>query len=110
MTDVQTLTLPVLPLTTGVVLPQMVVTIALETDEAKAATAAAGTSADGADGLGGRLLLVPRIDGANPRVGVIARIESSGTLPGGAAALVVKAEGRARLGVGVVGTTDTLWL
>jgi Zn-dependent protease len=29
MTDLQTLTLPVLPLTTGVVLPQMVVTIAL---------------------------------------------------------------------------------
>jgi ATP-dependent Lon protease len=103
MTDLQTaLTLPVLPLTTGVVLPQMVVTIALETDEAKAATAAAGE--------GGRLLLVPRIDGANPRVGVIARIESSGTLPGGASALVVRAESRARLGVGVVGTTDTLWL
>ena len=42
MTDLQTLTLPVLPLTTGVVLPQMVVTIALESDEAKAATSAAG--------------------------------------------------------------------
>ena len=102
MSDLQTLTLPVLPLTTGVVLPQMVVTIALETDEAKAATAAAGD--------GGRLLLVPRIDGGYPRVGVIARIESSGTLPGGASALVVRAEGRARLGTGVVGTTDTLWL
>ena len=102
MSDLQTLTLPVLPLTTGVVLPQMVVTIALETDEAKAATTAAGD--------GGRLLLVPRIDGGYPRVGVIARIESSGTLPGGASALVVRAEGRARLGTGVVGTTETLWL
>src|SRR3954453_4117659 len=102
MTDLQTLTLPVLPLTTGVVLPQMVVTIALETDEAKAATAAAGD--------GGRVLLVPQIDGRHPRVGVIARIESSGTLPGGASALVVRAESRARLGAGVVGTTDTLWL
>ena len=102
MTDTDTLTLPVLPLTTGVVLPQMVVTIALESDEAKAATTAAGEN--------GRLLLVPRIDGANPRVGVVARIESSGTLPGGAQALVVRAEHRARLGTGVVGTTDTLWL
>jgi ATP-dependent Lon protease len=102
MTDLQTLTLPVLPLTTGVVLPQMVVTIALETDEAKAATAAAGE--------GGRLLLVPQIDGGHPRVGVIARIESTGTLPGGASALVVRAESRARLGAGVVGTTETLWL
>ena len=72
MTDTDTLTLPVLPLTTGVVLPQMVVTIALESDEAKAATTAAGEN--------GRLLLVPRIDGANPRVGVVARIESSDTV------------------------------
>src|SRR3954453_13588461 len=110
MTDLQTLTLPVLPLTTGVVLPQMVVTIALETDEAKAATAAAGSSADTTDGTGGRLLLVPQIDGRHPRVGVIARIESSGTLPGGADALVVRAEARARLGAGVVATTEPLWL
>ena len=37
------LTLPVLPLTSGVVLPGMVLTIALETDEAKAAVEAAET-------------------------------------------------------------------
>ena len=48
-----TATLPVLPLTSGVVLPQMVVTLALETDEAKAA-------ADAAAEAGGELLLVPR--------------------------------------------------
>ena len=34
-------TLPLLPLTTGVVLPGMVVTIALETDQARGAWAAA---------------------------------------------------------------------
>ena len=48
----RTRTLPVLPLPDGVVLPGMVVTIALETDEARAAAEAAGD--------GGELLLVPR--------------------------------------------------
>ena len=62
MADLTALTLPVLPLTTGVVLPQMVVTIALETDEAKAAAEAAGDD--------GPLLLVPRIDGRYATVGV----------------------------------------
>ena len=70
MADLTALTLPVLPLTTGVVLPQMVVTIALETDEAKAAVEAAGDD--------GRLLLVPRVDGRYAPVGAVARIESTG--------------------------------
>ena len=56
MTDTRTELLPLLPLTTGVVLPQMVVTITLESDEAKRAAAAAEVA-------GGRLVLVPRIDG-----------------------------------------------
>ena len=45
MSDLQSLTLPVLPLSSGVVLPGMVVTLALETDEARAAVDAA-TDAD----------------------------------------------------------------
>jgi ATP-dependent Lon protease len=40
----------------------------------------------------------------------LARIESSGTLPGGAPALVVRATGRAHLGAGVVGTGSGLWV
>ncbi len=102
MSDTTTLTLPALPLSTGVILPQMVVTIALETDEAKAAGLAAGES--------GQLLLVPRVDGRYASVGVIARVESAGTLPGGTPALVVRAEGRARIGLGVAGTGQALWL
>ena len=43
----QNLTLPLLPLTSGVVLPGMVFTMALESDEAKAAAEAAGTRAAG---------------------------------------------------------------
>src|SRR4051812_48006722 len=76
-------TLPVLPLTTGVVLPQMVITLALETDEARAAADAA------ADGTGGELLLVPKdARGRYAKVGTVARIENRGTLPGGTQALV----------------------
>ena len=70
--ETQTLTLPVLPLTAGVVLPQMVVTVAVESPEAKAAAAAVGAD--------GRLLLLPRVDGQYAGVGVIAKIESSGAV------------------------------
>jgi ATP-dependent Lon protease len=39
--------LPLLPLNTGVILPGMVVTLTLESDEAKTAIAAAQDAADG---------------------------------------------------------------
>lgn len=74
MATTSTLTLPVLPLPDGVVLPGMVLTIALETDEAKAAIEATGDD--------NRILLVPKVDGRHPAIGVIAHIESSGALPG----------------------------
>jgi ATP-dependent Lon protease len=98
-------TLPVLPLTSGVVLPQMVVTLALETDEARAA-------ADAAAEGGGELLLVPRFPdgGRYGRVGTVATIENRGTLPGGTPALVVRAIRRAHVGAGVIGTTAALWV
>jgi ATP-dependent Lon protease len=82
----------------------MVVTIAAESDEAKAAAEAARAN-------DGELLLVPRLDsGRYARVGALARIESSGVLPGGTPALVVRATGRAWVGTGVVGTTAALWV
>ncbi len=96
-------TLPLLPLTSGVVLPGMVVTMALETDEAKAAAEAA-RSADG------RLLLVPRVDGRYARIGTISVIEEAGALPGGVQALVVRGVQRATIGAGVPGTGDALWV
>ncbi|MGZ4786455.1 MAG: LON peptidase substrate-binding domain-containing protein, partial [Acidimicrobiales bacterium] len=102
MADLTALTLPVLPLSSGVVLPQMVVTIALETDEAKAAVEAAGAD--------DRLLLVPRMGDRYATVGAIARIEDRGQLPNGTPALVVRAEGRAQVGTGVVGTGRALWV
>jgi ATP-dependent Lon protease len=102
MSDLTTSALPVLPLTSGVVLPGMVVTVAVETDEARAALDAAGDPAT--------LLLVPRIDGRYGRVGVIARIEDRGELPNGIPALVVRGEQRALIGAGVSGTGPALWV
>jgi ATP-dependent Lon protease len=100
--NLDTLTLPILPLTAGVVLPQMVVTLALETDEARAA-------ADAADG--GELLLVPKDErGRYAKVGTIATVEDRGSLPGGTPALVVRATARATVGAGVLGQTAALWV
>jgi ATP-dependent Lon protease len=93
---------PALPLPGGVVMPQMVVTISAESPEAIAAAASAGES--------GELLLVPKIGDRYAKVGALARVESTGTLPGGAQALVVRATGRARIGHGVVGTGAGLWV
>ena len=74
-------TLPVLTLTSGVVLPQMVLTVALETDEATAAVEAA--LAGEAKGGNGHVLLVPRIGETHSSVGTIAKIDQAGELPGG---------------------------
>jgi ATP-dependent Lon protease len=96
-------TLPLLPLASGVVLPQMVVTLALESDEANAA-------ADAAVAGDGQILLVPRLDGGYARVGTIAHVESAGELPNGLRALVLRGVQRAIVGVGVAGTTAGLWV
>ncbi len=104
MADLDTMTLPVLPLTNDVVLPGMVVTLALETDEAMAA-------ADAAAKAGNTLLLVPRhAEGRYARVGTVARIENRGNLPGGMPALVIRATVRAEVGLGVIGETSGLWV
>ncbi|MEO6317754.1 MAG: endopeptidase La [Acidimicrobiales bacterium] len=96
-------TLPALPLPDGVILPGMVVTIAAESEEAVAAALAARDT-------DGELLLVPKVGDRFATVAALARVESTGVLPGGTQALVVRATGRARVGAGVVGTGAGLWL
>ncbi len=96
-------TLPLLPLTSGVVLPGMVFTMALETDEAKAAVEAAGS-------VGGELVLVAHIDGRYSSVGVISKILETGELPGGPVAVVVSGLRRATIGTAVPGTGQALWV
>jgi ATP-dependent Lon protease len=98
-----TQTLPVLPLSSGVVLPGMAFTLALETDDARAAAEAAGPS-------GARLVIVPRLDGRYASVGTIAEVVELGELPGGQPAMVVRGLERARLGTAVPGTGQALWV
>ncbi|HUZ09489.1 MAG TPA: endopeptidase La [Acidimicrobiales bacterium] len=99
----QSLTLPLLPLKSGVVLPGMVFTLALESDEAKAAAEAAGDA-------GGRILIVPHVDGRYGNVGVVAEVTEQGQLPGGQRAVLVRGDQRAVIGTGVPGTGEALWV
>src|SRR3954447_520832 len=97
MDELQTLSLPLLPLTSGVVLPGMVVTMAVESDDAGAALAAARNG-------DGRLVLVPRLEnGRYANVGTVAAVETAGELPSGLRAVVVRGVQRARRGAGVPG-------
>ncbi|MEY2467531.1 MAG: ATP-dependent Lon protease [Actinomycetota bacterium] len=102
MTDLQILTLPVLPLGTGVLLPEMLVTVALETSEAAAAAEAAGDD--------GQVLVVPKVGSAYAPIGTVAQIEESGDLPNGRRAIVVRGLYRAAIGVGVPGSGTALWV
>jgi ATP-dependent Lon protease len=102
--QIDTQTLPLLPLTTGVVLPGMVVTLTIESDEARAAVDAAS---DDDERL---LLLVPRVDDRYARVGTVAKIEDVGALRGGTEALVIRGLHRAVLGAGVAGTGEAVWI
>ncbi|MGA2836388.1 MAG: endopeptidase La [Acidimicrobiales bacterium] len=95
--------LPLLPLTSGVLLPGMVFTMALESEEAIAAVEAA-ESADGT------LVIVPFIDGRYSSVGAVAEVTERGQLPGGMAAVAVRGVARALLGTAVPGTGRALWV
>ena len=98
-----TQTVPLLPLTTGVVLPGMVLPMALESEEATAAAEAAGQA-------GGQLVLVPHVDGRYSPIGVLAEIVEVGALPGGSPAMVVHGLHRVAVGTGVPGTGRALWV
>jgi ATP-dependent Lon protease len=97
-------TLPLLPLPGGVVVPGMVVTIAVESAEARAAVAAAADADE-------RLVLVPRLKDGDGRtrfaaVGTIARIEQRDRLRGGRQGILVRGLSRAVLGAGAAGGGD----
>jgi ATP-dependent Lon protease len=98
-----TQTLPLLPLTSGVVLPGMVFTMALESEEARVA-------AEAAHQVDGHLVLVPRLEGHYASVGVVAEILEEGQMPGGQEAVMVRGVQRAHLGTAVPGTGKALWV
>ncbi|HZD81030.1 MAG TPA: endopeptidase La [Actinomycetota bacterium] len=103
MATLDTHVLPLLPLTTGVVLPGMVVTLTIESDEARTALAASESS-------GGELLLVPRVGSRYARIGTVAKVEDVGRLQSGMEALVIRGLHRAVVGSGVAGTGDATWV
>ncbi|HZB02039.1 MAG TPA: endopeptidase La [Actinomycetota bacterium] len=96
--------LPLLPLTTGVVLPGMVVTLTVESDDARAAIGAAAESDEAL------LLTVPRVGNRYARIGVVATIEDVGRLPSGVEAVVIRGLRRATVGLGVPGTGEATWV
>ena len=95
--------LPLLPVTTGVVFPEMVVTIRAESDDARRTVAAAQHT-------GNHLVIVPRSGSRYASVGTVARIEQSAPLPDGALGLVVRGLHRARIGAAVLSDTPALWV
>src|SRR4051812_30714128 len=103
MADLHTLALPLLPLPNGVVLPQMVVTLALESPEARAA-------ADAALEAEGLILLVPKVGNRYARVGTVAKIENSGELPTGGRGVILRGLHRANVGIGVPGSGTATWV
>jgi ATP-dependent Lon protease len=103
MAQLDTQILPLLPLTSGVVLPGMVVTLTIESDEARRAIAASESS-------DGELLLVPRIGSSYAKIGTVAKVEDVGRLRSGLEALVIRGLERAVVGTGVAGTGETTWV
>ncbi|HZD73956.1 MAG TPA: LON peptidase substrate-binding domain-containing protein, partial [Actinomycetota bacterium] len=103
MPELSVETLPLLPLTSGVVLPGMVVTATLETSESRAATMAAREA-------GQLLVLVPKTGDRYARIGTVAKIEDAGELPGGQTAIVVRGLHRVEIAAGVAGTGSATWV
>src|SRR5213595_1586559 len=101
MPEVRTDFIPLLPLNNGVVLPNMVVTIPLEREEAQAAVAAARQG----DGL---VLLVPRVEGRFANFGTVAKLEDSRKLPNGIEVAILQGLYRASVGSAAAGTGTDL--
>ena len=103
MAQLDTQILPLLPLTTGVVLPGMVITLTVESDDARRAVTAA-------DATRGEILLVPKVGQRFAQVGTVAKVEDVGRLQNGMEALVIRGLHRAVISRGVPGTGDAVWV
>ena len=101
MAEITTTMLPVLPLRNGVIFPHMVVTVGIESPEARYALAAA-------ESTGGRLLLVPKIDGVYASVGTIAEIQE--VAEGSVRTALISGLARARMGSGETRGNEVLWV
>ena len=94
MDDVMTAALPLLPLPDGVVAPQMVVNLVVDSAPAHAAI-------DAARRRDGRLILVPRLDGRRyAKVGTVALVEQDERAANGTRAVLIRGLERATIGAG----------
>ena len=101
MSDLTTTSLPVLPLRSGIVFPHMVITVSIESEGATKALASA-------ESTGGRLVLIPVVDGEYGSVGTIAEIQE--VSDGGGTSAIISGLARARIGSGSTQTGDVLWV
>lgn len=105
MSSINTVTLPLLPLPQGIFFPEMVVTIAAESSDARAAfDAAIALAGDEA----AELVAVPQTGGDYSPVGLVVRIEQQGQLPGGGKGVVLRGLRRVRIGQGELGADGVL--
>jgi ATP-dependent Lon protease len=93
MDDLKTAALPLLPLPDGVVAPQMVVNVVVDSQAARAAIDAARRG-------DGRLVLVPQIDGRYASIGTIALVEQDERAADGTRAVLLRGLERATIGAG----------
>ncbi|MGH2819399.1 MAG: LON peptidase substrate-binding domain-containing protein, partial [Actinomycetota bacterium] len=101
--QLSTQALPLIPLSRGVVLPHMVVTLALDDSEV-------GAAVDAARKGDGSVILVPRSQGRYARIGTVAKVEDFGELPSGVRAVVLKGLHRGVIGTGVAGVGEGIWV
>jgi ATP-dependent Lon protease len=101
MSDLTTTSLPVLPLNSGVIFPNMVITVSIETETARRALAAT-------EATGGRLVLIPVVDGEYSSVGTVAEVQEVPDGEGRSA--IINGITRARIGAGRPSTNDVLWV
>jgi ATP-dependent Lon protease len=101
LSDLITTSLPVFPLRGGIVFPHMVVTVRIESDAAKRALAAA-------ESTGGRLVLIPMVDGEYSSTGTIAEIQE--VADRGGVSAIISGIARATIGAGETDPDDVLWV
>ncbi len=95
---------PVLPIPDGVIFPEMVVTVTMQSDEARRLLDEVSAEEKTT------LLLVPKTDDVFAKVGVTATVEGRDRMPDGTPVITLRAHHRAIVGTGVIGRTGGLWV
>ncbi len=97
-------TFPVLPIPDGVIFPEMVLTVTLQSPEARRLLEAVSLDDDKSEtGGSDTILLVPKNDGQFARVGVTATVVGRDKLPDGSPMVTLRAHHRAVIKVAVPG-------